>query len=171
LGSEGFFLGCFLGGGDAVLSHFFYFELHPVLVFFFCSAVCISWGWGLFCHVCCFPLLFVNCILIISSACLMAGGDAIAGASLWDRMVRHEPAVFIPRTEFFKQLLLDNYQPSTEASAPPAPAGFIPTVTVASGNLVRGVDPGLLVMTPLTGRYFNLLRGEEVCCLLSCVLP
>ena len=100
----------------------------------------------------------------------MAGGDAIAGAQLWDQMVRHEPAVFIPRGDFYERLLLDTYRQWTEASAPTAPAGFIPTVTVASGNLVRGVDPGLLVMTPLTGGYFNILRGE-VCCLLSCVLP
>ena len=118
-----------------------------------------SGGWGLFCHVCCFPLLFVNCILIISSACLMAGGDAIAGASLWDRMVRHELDVFIPRGDFYERLLLDTYRQWTEASVSTAPLGFVPIVTVASGNLVRGVDPGLLVMTPLTGGYFDLLRG------------
>ena len=79
----------------------------------------------------------------------MAGGDVAAGVQLWDRMVRREPTVFIPRTEFFEELLLDNHRSSTEASAPSAPAGFLPTVTVASGNLFRGVDPGLL-----TGGYF-----------------
>ena len=84
----------------------------------------------------------------------MAVGDAITGAALWDRMVRHEPDVFIPRGSFYERLILDTHRQWSAASVSTAPTGVIPIVTVASDNLVRGVDPGLLVMTPLTGGLF-----------------
>jgi len=79
-------------------------------------------------------------------------------------MVRHELDVFIPWGSFYERLILDTHRQWTAASVSTASTGLVPIVTVASDNLVRGVDPGLLVMTPLTGGYFNLLRGGEVCC-------
>ena len=103
-------------------------------------------GDGVFCHVCCFPLLFVNCILIISSACLMAGGDAIAGASLWDRMVRHEPDVFIPRGSFYEGLLLDTHRQWTAASVS-IDMTVINSKTAGVGCIMDG-----------SGSYFNFLN-------------
>ena len=87
----------------------------------------------------------------------MPGDDAVAGAVLWDRMAQREPGVFVPRGSVYERLLLDTHRQWSAASTSTAPPGVLasPIVTVASGNLVMGVDPGLLMMaTPLEGGLF-----------------
>ena len=87
----------------------------------------------------------------------MSGDDANAGAALWDRMAQREPDVFIPRGSVPERLLLDTHRRWSATPTSTAPRGVLasPIVTVASGNLAMGVDPGLLMMaTPLEGGLF-----------------
>ena len=101
----------------------------------------------------------------------MAGDDAEAERVLWDRMAQREPDVFVPRGPAPERLLLDNHRRWSAAPTSTTPLGVLvpPTVTVASGNLVMGVDPGLLtVAAPLEGGLSLFLRDlfVLVCCFL-----
>ena len=128
------------------------FEISVLIWLLFSSFVSLKDG-GSFCHL----LLFFFCHLyffIISSACLMVGDNAEAERALWDHMAQREPEVFVPRGPAPERILLDIHRRWSAAPTSSTPLDILvpPTVTVASGNLVMGVHPGLLtVAAPLKG--------------------
>ena len=131
------------------------FEICVLIWLLFSSFVSLRGGgrFVIFCHFFVCHLYF----FIISSACLMVGDNAEAGRALWDHMAQCEPEVFVPRGPAPERLLQDIYRRWSAVPTSSTPldihAGVPPTVTVASGNPVMGVDPGLLtVAAPLECR-------------------
>ena len=87
----------------------------------------------------------------------MVGGNDEAGRALWDGMVQRKLDAYVICGPASERLLRGIYRrwfaALTSSSPPDLRAPVPPTVTVASDNLVMGVDPGLLtVAAPLEGR-------------------